>query len=176
MRLPYLLSATALSLSICLPASATTFAFMANMSNAGEPTPTSTGTGSASVVFDNAAFTVSVNESFANLVNNATAAHIHCCTAAAFTGSAGVALGFTAFPSAKAGTYINTFTLAPGAFGTLLAGTQAGKAYVNIHSAAPYTGGEIRGFLVPVPEPETYALMMGGLGLLALVARRRKAA
>ena len=176
MRLPYLLSATALSLSFCLPASATTFAFLANLSNVGEPTPTSTGTGTASVVFDDAAFTVSVNESFATLVNNATAAHIHCCTATAFTGSAGVALGFAGFPSAKSGTYINTFTLASGAFGTLLAGTQAGKAYLNIHSAAPYTAGEVRGFLVPVPEPGTYALMMGGLGLLALAARRRKPA
>ena len=28
----------------------------------------------------------------------------------------------------------------------------------------------------PVPEPETYALMLAGLGLLAVVARRRKAA
>ena len=27
----------------------------------------------------------------------------------------------------------------------------------------------------PVPEPETYALMLGGLGLLGFVARRRKA-
>ncbi|MDE2300041.1 MAG: PEP-CTERM sorting domain-containing protein, partial [Burkholderiales bacterium] len=27
---------------------------------------------------------------------------------------------------------------------------------------------------VPVPEPETYALMLGGLGALAFVVRRRK--
>jgi hypothetical protein len=26
---------------------------------------------------------------------------------------------------------------------------------------------------LPVPEPETYALMLGGLGLLGMVARRR---
>ena len=176
MRLPYLLSATALSLSFCLPASATTFAFGATLSNAGEPVPTSTGSGTASVVFDDVALTVSVNESFANLVNTASAAHIHCCTAVAFTGSSDVSVGFPGFPPDRAGTYIHTFTLAPGAFGTLLAGTQAGKAYVNIHSAAPYGGGEVRGFLVPVPEPGSYALMMAGLGLLGLAARRRHAA
>jgi len=30
--------------------------------------------------------------------------------------------------------------------------------------------------LAPVPEPETYAMMLGGLGLLGFMARRRKAA
>ena len=38
--------------------------------------------------------------------------------------------------------------------------------------------GYSRGFLLtpaPVPEPETYALMLAGLGLLAVAARRRKA-
>ena len=173
MRLPYLLSATALSLSVCLPASATTFAFMATLSNVGEPVPTSTGSGTASVIFDDVALTVSVNESFANLVNNASAAHIHCCTALPLTGSSGVALGFAGFPSAKTGVYSNTFTLATGPFATLLAGTQAGKAYVNIHSPGLYAGGEIRGFLMPVPEPETYALMLAGLGLVGVAARRR---
>ena len=176
MRLPYLLSATALSLSICLPASATTFPFMATLSNVGEPIPTSTGSGSALVVFDDALLTVSVNETFANLVNPATAAHIHCCTAVALTGNAGVALGLAGFPSTQSGNYINSFTLLPAAFNSLLAGTQAGKAYLNIHSAVPYTGGEIRGFLVPVPEPGTYALMLGGLGLLGMAAKRRKQA
>jgi hypothetical protein len=29
--------------------------------------------------------------------------------------------------------------------------------------------------IAPIPEPETYALMLGGLGVLAWAARRRKA-
>ena len=46
----------------------------------------------------------------------------------------------------------------------------AGKAYWNIHSTG-FSGGEIRGFLVAVPEPSTLTQMLTGLGLLA--ARRR---
>lgn len=38
-------------------------------------------------------------------------------------------------------------------------------------------GGSYSGTLVlaPVPEPETYAMLLGGLGLIGVVARRRKA-
>jgi len=60
-----------------------------------------------------------------------------------------------------------------------------GNAYL---STIPGTGWQLpfngNGFLslqytavtAPVPEPETYALMLAGLGLLTVVARRRKAA
>jgi len=71
-----------------------------------------------------------------------------------------------AFITANGGTVSSAFA----AFATGLAD---GKAYLNIHSSTS-AGGEIRTFLVPVPEPETYALMLGGLGVLALVARRRR--
>lgn len=34
----------------------------------------------------------------------------------------------------------------------------------------------VRGFAAPVPEPETYAMLLAGLGLMGAVARRRKQA
>lgn len=59
---------------------------------------------------------------------------------------------------------------------------QGGLAYVNVHTALN-PGGAVRGQLVQVaavaavPEPETYALFLAGLGLVGgVVARRRKAA
>lgn len=168
--------AAALVLSLPLAAYSATFTYQTTLSAAGEPVPTSLATGAATVVFDDLLSTVSVHETFNGLAANASAAHIHCCTALAGTGSAGVALGFTAFPAVTSGTYDASFTLAPTAFATLLTGVQAGKAYVNIHTPGTYAGGEIRGFLAPVPEPESYALMLGGLGLLAWARRRNKKA
>lgn len=156
-----------------LPAQATVHYFTASLSSLGEPVPTSTATGSATFAFDDVALSVLVNETYAGIASNPSGNHIHCCTATAGAGSAGVVLNFSPLPTGTSGTYTNTFTLSSTAFSSLLAGATAGTAYVNIHTAGTYAGGEIRGFLVSaVPEPGTYALMLAGLGLLLLRRNR----
>jgi hypothetical protein len=54
----------------------------------------------------------------------------------------------------------------------------AGDYYIRVNgnmvsNAGASFGGAV--MLAPVPEPETYGMMLGGLGLLGFLARRRKA-
>ena len=59
---------------------------------------------------------------------------------------------------------------------TMLNMLTSGLGYVNVHTST-FTGGEVRGQLIQVtavPEPETYALMLAGLGLVGWVASRRR--
>ena len=60
-----------------------------------------------------------------------------------------------------------------GAEAALLDGLNSGTAYFNIHTSE-FPGGEIRGFLAPIPEPQTWALMITGFGLLGAVMRRSR--
>jgi len=58
---------------------------------------------------------------------------------------------------------------------SFLAMLQSQLAYVNVHTQM-HPGGAIRGQLIEVaaiPEPETYAMLLAGLGLLAFMTRRR---
>lgn len=130
---------------------------------------------------------------FRDLLGSTTAAHIHCCTTDAFTGTAAVALPFVDFPlGVQAGEYSAAINLGDvasydpafvaayggtvqGAAAALLAGINSNEAYVNIHTDA-YPGGEIRGFLVaaPVPEPSAWAMLGAGLAGLWWFNRRRR--
>jgi hypothetical protein len=161
------------------------------------PANASPGTGFAEVNFDTVANTMRVRVTFSGLTAGTTASHIHSATAMPLTSTAGVATTtptFTGFPlGVTAGTYDLTFDMTQAssynpAFVTanggtpasaeaaLLAGMQAEESYLNIHSQN-FPGGEIRGFLIPVPEPSAMILaMIGGLGIGTIVTSRRRKA
>lgn len=185
-------TAAAASLFLASGASGAIVSYTATLSGAAEAPPNaSAGTGFTQVDIDVVAHTLRVQATFSGLTGNTTASHIHAATAAPGTGTAGVATqtpSFTGFPlGVTSGSFDNTFDLTlstswNAAYITANGGTPAsaeaafaaalasGRAYLNIHSTfAP--GGEIRGFLQPVPAPGTASLLaLAGLGAF----RRRR--
>jgi CHRD domain len=172
--------------------------YITTLAGANEPpTPVaSPGGGGAEVIFDSVAQTLQVEVTFSNLLGTTTASHIHGPTIAPFSGNAGVATtvpSFTGFPlGVNAGTYNHTFDLtltssynpsflashggtAAGAEAALIAAMNAGESYLNIHTTS-YPGGEISGYLDPVPETlATAPFLAASLLLMFFVARRREA-
>ncbi|WP_051971726.1 CHRD domain-containing protein [Massilia sp. 9096] len=166
--------------------------FTANASGALELPPNAS-PGRSLTKLDVGNTSMSVDVAFQNLISPSAAAHIHCCTTSAFSGTAPVAVPFDAFPTgATYGNYVNTFALDdpltydPGFIATnggtpqsattaLLNAIAANQAYVNIHST-DFPNGEIRGWLVaaPVPEPAEWAMLGLGLGGLLWMGRRRR--
>jgi CHRD domain len=175
---------------LAVPVAASPVVYTATLAGTNEnPANASPGVGTAVVTFDATAMTMEVNVSFSGLLAGNTAAHIHCCgVPPTNVGVATTTPTFTGFPGGvTAGTYDNTFdmTLASSynpafitnnggtvssAFSVLSAGLAAGQAYLNIHSSA-FGGGEIRGFLVPLPG--AFGLMSLALAGIGALARRR---
>lgn len=190
---PALLAAT---LATAQPALAHEQVYAAPLKGSSEiPAANTPGQGYAIVTLDLDLLTMRVQVTFSDLLGNVTASHIHCCTVTPGAANVPVATqtpSFINFPTGvQAGTYDRTFDMSLAssysagfisnhggtvgtAFNDLVTGLDGGNAYLNIHTNL-FPGGEIRALLVPVPEPETYALMIGGLGLLAWTARRRGA-
>lgn len=180
-------------ISGALPAAAHETKYAAPLLGSSEvPANGSPATGSVLITIDFDLVTMRIETNFSGLQGNVTAAHIHCCTdpgtnvgvATQLPSFVGFPLGVTAgiydhtFDMALASSYNPTFITNHGgtvssAFNDLVLGLDAGRAYLNIHTNL-FPGGEIRGLLSPVPEPEGYALLLAGLGILTIFARRPK--
>jgi len=186
-----------LVLSSLVTAHAAVFDYAVTLSGPNEaPANTSPGIGAGIVSYNDTSHTLNLVLTFQGLTAGVTASHIHAPTAVPLTGTAGVATTtptFAGFPlGVTSGVFATTLDLtAPSSYNpafvtanggttagaeTALAGAMAnGQAYWNVHTAA-FPGGEIRGFLVPIPEPGTVALLGLGAAGMALVARQRRAA
>ena len=180
--------------AIAAPAMAHDVVYFASLNGANEsPVNASPGIGFATITVNDDNFTVRVQATFSGLSGTTSAAHIHCCTTVAGAGTAGVATttpSFVGFPlGVTAGALDMTYNMALAsswnpayitanggttstAFAAYITGIAAGKAYLNIHSTA-FGGGEIRGFITAVPEPGSWALMLGGLAAVGAQVRRR---
>ena len=143
-----------------------------------------TGSGSGTLTLDTTANTLTFNNIiWSGLSADSTASHIHGPGAAG--NNAGViyflsspAPFTTTGPGIRSGTFSGTMNLTDptqnGVTYTVasqIADLENGLWYINVHSTA-FGGGEIRGQIIPVPEPSTLALL--GLGAGALVWRLRR--
>ena len=154
---------------------------------------TSIATGFATVAIDTTLFTVTSDLSWANLTGPTDRAHLHNAPAGQLTDelffheliqNPTLPCGFVSsnssgFCLAATGTTHDVLQLSisdgygVGTFADLVALFEADGVYVDVHTGA-YPEGEIRGQLMPVPEPSICALLAAGLGLLGFTAHRRK--
>ena len=177
------------ALALPLAANAIVLQFNVSLNAANEvPAPTSfnaTAFGIGTLFYDTAFDTFTLSLSAFNLSGNVSDVHIH--GQASTTQSAGDLVNLAPYITFNSGGLFSVGAgnaAAPGGLvasgnshpaQSFLAVLQSGLAYVNIHTLAN-PGGEIRGQLQAVaivPELESYAMMLAGLGLLGFIVRRR---
>ncbi len=187
-------------LATMLATFATAATFTVTLSGPNEAPPNaSPGIGTSTITLDTSAHRLIVSATFSGLTSPTTASHIHCCIAPpGATGVATTTPTFAGFPlGVTSGTFNTTLdtTLAStwnpafitanggtplGAEAALAAGARAGQAYLNIHTAA-FPGGEIRGFLLLVPDVVptlsewAIGILVAMVAIFGLVAMRRRA-
>ncbi len=178
-----ILSISMLAAGLALPmvSGAVTKVYTLNLDGTQEVAPNmSPAAGSAQITVDDTADTISFVLTAFTLQGTFANAHIH---GQALPGSnAGVVFGMLSNADAFGPVTVGSFMI-PNSY-ALVGSNKASSAadainaapwlyYVNLHTSA-YPGGEIRGQLAPVPEPSTYALLLGGLGVVGFLAARRR--
>ena len=140
-----------------------------------------TGSGIGSLTLSGS--TLSLNVTFNGLSHTFSADHIHGPAAQSPTTTASVLYGLGGITTVAAGGLSGTINgnvnLVAGTGGfdlaTQMSQLNSGLWYVNIHTSGTggFPGGEIRGQILPVPEPSSLAICVLGLGgLLAWRVRR----
>ena len=174
----YLSPVVAIVGALMLPISASnadTFMIFAKLTGALEVPPVATpGTRTVILTLDTTLHTMQINATFSGLLSPTTRAHIHCCLASPLLAgvNAPVATTDPSFPLFPIGVTSGTYSSAvfdlqdattynppfitssggtvAAAEAMLVSGLLGQRSYFNIHTAL-FTGGEIRGFLVPGP-------------------------
>ena len=167
--------APAASIPFDLIGSAGTGLLPGNQNAALNGTPGSGGEVGLGITFDNVTNVLTINTAwgsangFTDLTGNAIAGHLHGPTTdpapTSFLENASVKYPLDSLAgwnaSASAGGFNGSVTILAGDVADLM----AGKFYMNVHTSAN-GGGEIRGNLVPAPEPASLGILAAaGLGL-----------